>query len=235
MNFLPGDPEILASFNKRLASCYGKFSNRTDIVQGAGHRAIAERLIQQYKAYPEAFERAMRDYGADSDGLRREAQELDLPFYTFAYGVPAHVAKASASLLSSSSAAMLFLLGDVEEEPWEDMLAYRQYVSPGWTVQLEQAIIALPAERRDEYGVRSYVFSQALGRRNAYGLVRMGARARLIPDANFDSGRLMESMLLGTDINYALSVYQGHIEADPRVVYRAYSDSVPVEYFLATL
>ncbi len=235
MNFLPGDPGILASFNERLASCYGKLSTHPDIVQGAGHRAIAERLIQQYKAYPEAFERAMRDYGADSDGLRREAQELDLPFYTFAYGVPVHVAKASANVLSSSSMSMLFLLGDVEEEPWDEMLVYRRSVSPGWTVQFDQAIISLPKERRDEYGVRSYVFSRALGKVSAYGLMRRGARAHLIPNANFDSGRLMESVLLGTDINYALSAYQGHNDTDPRAVYRAYQDSVPVEYLLATL
>lgn len=235
MNFLPGDPGILAFFNERLASCYGKLSTHPDIVQGAGHRAIAERLIQQYKAFPEEFERAMRDYGADSDGLRREAQELGLPFYTFVYGVPTHVAKASAPLLSSSCATMLFLLGDVEEEPWDDMLTYRQSISPGWTVQLDQAIISLPKERRDEYGVRSHVFTRALGRTSAYGLMRRGARAHLIPDANFDSGRLMESVLLGTDINYALSAYQGHNDMDPRAVYQAYTASVPVEYFLATL
>ncbi len=228
LHFIRGLSETLAEVSPRLAECYGRESSP----RGSSRDSmvtVATRIIQQYKKYPTAFEEAMDGWGNDSDGLRRAALDLDLPFYTFVYGIPEYIAPTLAPFSSSLDVEGAALIGDIGEDIWR-VLTERL---GGRTVSLSQVRLVTGVKGWNEYGVRSAFFSIAFKQKAAYGLALAGADPSLITEADLTTGHLTAAFAMGVGINYALAAYQKDGTMDPRIVANAYEQGLPIEYLRA--
>lgn len=238
MQFVKGDPAPLAAVSTRFAEFYGSERNDADTPQSRESAiAVAERMVEQYQKYPEAFEHAMDTYGSDSDGLRRAALDLDIPFYTFVYGIPVPVASAIKRFFTVVEVHVGMLVGGIEPHIFQLVLDYKRRNNPAYLFSFEDYYIALSKERFDEYNIRSFFCQRAFKHRHSYGLLLAGARPDLLRGADFElrgadfeSGNITMSMLLGADINYALAAYISAPGLDPRRVADAYREGVAVEY-----
>lgn len=231
MQFVKGDPAPLSAVSSRFAEFYGAERNAVDMPQTrASAIAVSERMVEQYRKYPEAFERAMDTYGADSDGLRRAALDHDLPFYTFVYGIPVPVASVTKRFFTVVEAHVGIHLGGMEPDIFQLTMDQLRHDKPGALISFENYYIVLSEERFTEYNIRSLFCQQAFKNRHAYSLLLAGAQPGLLVNADFENGNILMSTLLGADINFALAAYGRDRELDPRLVARACRDGVAVEY-----
>lgn len=231
MQFVKGDPAPLAAVSARFAEFYGSERNGADTPQSRESAiAVSERMVEQYRKYPEVFEHAMDTYGSDSDGLRRAALDLDIPFYTFVYGIPVHVATAIKRFFTVVEVHVGMLVGGIEPHIFQLVLDHKRRNNPTYLFSFEDYYIALSKERFDEYNIRSFFCQRAFKHRHSYGLLLAGARPDLLRGADFESGNITMSTLLGADINYALAAYIRAPGLDPRRVADAYREGVAVEY-----
>ena len=231
MQFVKGDPAPLSAVSPRFAEFYGAERNAVDMSQTrASAVAVSERMVEQYRKYPEAFERAMDTYGADSDGLRRAALDLDLPFYTFVYGIPVPVASVTKRFFTVVEAHVGIHLGGMEPDIFQLTMDQLRHDKPGALISFENYYIVLSEERFTEYNIRSLFCQQAFKNRHAYSLLLAGAQPGLLAGADFENGNILMSTLLGADINFALAAYGRDRELDPRLVARACRSGVAIEY-----
>jgi hypothetical protein len=225
VNFHFGDYGTLAAVSRPLALAYGQDVYNVDTAMDTAARVgIAERLIQQHALYPEQFERAMRDYGNDSDGLRKEAMSLGLPFYTFAYGIPQYVAEAVGAASDCRVLYGIITMGSVEPE----VIGLLREKGPHF---LERSLAEwYVGDPFAEYSIRNRLMTRLLGTSHAYALFLAGADIDSLRGAGTLDDVVWASIALGAHPSYALNVYSMHSQFDPRIVAAGSRDGVPIEY-----